>query len=94
MLLYNCALWSSTTIHFAYNSVLGVFRNDSYLLIIYSLGLWKNCDSSTYLITFSFVQCTFTGNKGSHSSDNSQTISAAQTNCVASFRFTNETVNC
>jgi len=30
------------------------------------------------------------GNKGSHSSDKSQTISAVRTNCVASFRFTIE----
>jgi len=54
MLLYNCALCSSMTIHFAYNYVLGVFHNDS-IRIIYSLGLWTNCDSSRYLITFSFA---------------------------------------
>ena len=34
--------------------------------------------------------CFYSGNKGSHSSDNSQTISAVRTNCVASFRFTSE----
>jgi len=30
------------------------------------------------------------GNKGSHLSDNSQTISAVRTDCVASFRFTSK----